>query len=93
MADENELQNPDDTSENRTNGVLVGIGVVVAVVLVLMGIGAIATATANPPAPSTCSTSCLVFLLVECPGNRTMNTCFGYSICGQPLHACGVNPP
>jgi hypothetical protein len=39
------------------------------------------------------STSCLIFVKTECPGNRVMGGCFGYSVCDQPVHTCGVDPP
>jgi len=93
VADD-DIRNPgDDTEDNRTNGIAIGIGVVVVVVLILMAAGAVYTQAANRPAPTTCSTSCLVFVKTECPGNRVMGGCFGYSVCDRPLHTCGVNPP
>lgn len=83
--------NEDDTGNNRQGGVLVGIGLVIVVVLIIMAAGAVYTQAASRPTPTTCSTSCLVFVKTECPGNRVMGGCFGYSVCSQPIHACGTD--
>lgn len=91
---DDEIRTPgDDTEDNRSNSIAIGIGVVVVIVLILMAAGAIYTQAASRPTPTTCSTSCLVFVKTECPGNRVMGGCFGYSVCDQPVHTCGVNPP
>jgi hypothetical protein len=81
----------DDTGNNRQSGVLVGVGLVIVIALIFMAAGAVYTQAASPPSPTTCSTSCLIFVKTECPGNRGMGMCFGYSVCSEPIHACGVD--
>lgn len=83
-----------DPTQRQNNGVAIGVGLVVAVLVVVCLVGAIYTAAAsNPPGATMCSTTCLGFVRLECPGARPMGGCFAISVCDQPVHMCGINPP
>jgi len=81
-----------DNTQNANKGTAVSVGVVVGILVTVCVIGWIYTAAkSNDPGVKTCSTSCIGFLKFECPGGRYMGTCFGVSVCDQPVHTCGVN--
>ena len=100
MADD-----PDDSVDSE--GGITGVDAfylffawVVSAFVISLAVGLIAGAASPPPVsspsstrPPQCSTSCSLFLRWECPGNRFMGTCFGFSACDQPIHACGTDPP
>lgn len=93
MASDNDPENTrDDQPDDSRGGLTFVIAVVAAVLVVIFGVVLIGGATASRPAPNMCSTSCAGFWKFECPGNRPMGTCFGVSVCSQPVHACGTNP-
>jgi hypothetical protein len=83
---------PDNTEKTNYGTAAVGWGTAF-VLLILLGAGWLYTHfKQNDPGVRTCSTSCISFLEFECPGGRYMGTCFGvWSICSDPVHACGVN--
>lgn len=74
---------------------VIGVIILVAVILIPTIIGGILRAYHTPPPPGTtsCSTTCLGFLRMECPGNREMGFCLGIQVCDPPTHACGTDPP
>jgi len=84
---------PDDPGTNRTGTVAVSIGAAVAAFVILLLVFALYTACAGHPAPGMCSTTCVVFVKLECPGDRSMGLCAGVYLCDQPVHRCGANPP
>jgi hypothetical protein len=84
---------PDQDNTQASNvGTAVSVGFVVLVVVAVCVAGWIYTdTTKNDPGVTTCSTSCLGFIKLGCPGGRYMGTCFGISVCGSPTHTCGVD--
>jgi hypothetical protein len=94
MADD-DIREPDpDPTENRNKGVATGaLFAVIVIGLVLLGTVIYTAAKQNDPAVTTCSTTCAGFTRWECPGARFMGGCLGVSVCDQPVHACGTNPP
>lgn len=86
----------EDESESSRNsfgtGILIAI-VTIIVILFIVGGALRAFPTPVPPGTPSCSTTCVGFLRMECPGNREMGFCLGLKVCEPPTHACGVNPP
>lgn len=86
----------DDTDEGSGGPfVVVVVAVIVSIFAVLGFIGGWLSSHPFPPpaGTTTCSTTCMGFLRLECPGNRLMGLCLGISVCESPTHACGVDPP
>lgn len=86
----------DDESESSRNSLgWIGVLIAVAIIVIPAFIGGYlrANPTPVPAGTASCSTTCLGFLRMECPGNREMGFCLGISVCDPPTHACGVNPP
>jgi len=87
---------------DRDQGTKAGEGsfVIISVITALFAISLVVALVAGAGSPPStqgsskpqCSTSCSFFLRWECPGNRFMGTCFGFSACDQPIHDCGTNP-
>jgi hypothetical protein len=87
----------DDNGSNTGNAfgpIFWVISVVIAIAVIAAAVVAIASSGTPPPPTDAkqCSTSCAVFVKLECPGDRVMGTCFGISACEAPMHACGTNP-
>lgn len=93
---------PDDDPRDDAEGessrgsfALIMVAVIVTVVTVFAFIGGMLGSRPFPPPPdtTTCGTTCMGFVRLECPGNRMMGLCFGVSVCDRPTHVCGVDPP
>lgn len=91
---------PDDTRDDEGgdggNGTEIAVAVVaVAVVVItiasLVGLFKSFDKKPVPPATTVCFEACYGFVKLECPGDRLMGACFGFSGCGGNPHPCGKN--
>jgi hypothetical protein len=84
-----EAPGPDNTE--KANRGTAGVGFLVAIVFGIFVLsGWLYTAfKQNDPGVQTCSTTCLGFIRLECPGGRYMGVCLGAAVCDQPIHQCG----
>jgi hypothetical protein len=98
MANDDNIPHDDDDGQGGGDigpatwiilGTILGLWAVTTVVAWI----ADATASKSSEPEKECSTSCALFLRWECPGNRYMGGCFGASVCAEPRHPCGTNPP
>ena len=94
-SDDDDLREiPEDPETKQNKGIATGVGFAVVVLgLFLLGTVIYTAASSNPPGVTTCTTTCAGLTRWECPGARFMGGCFGISVCGLPVHPCGVNPP
>jgi hypothetical protein len=94
-----EDDDPRDDEEGESSsgsgfaGILIAVFVTVIVIFATVGGFLGAYPFDPPPGTTTCSTTCMGFVRLECPGNRMMGLCFGISVCDRPTHTCGIDPP
>jgi hypothetical protein len=80
---------PDNIQKTNTGAAGVGFAVAIIVGVFILSGWLYTAFKQNDPGVVTCSTSCLAFIRLECPGGRYMGVCFGATVCDQPVHACG----
>lgn len=93
-----EPEDPGDDGEGSSSGDAYGTFVLVAAFVLLTVLATIGGALGAfsfdpPPGTTTCSTTCMGVVRLECPGNRMMGLCFGIAVCDRPTHSCGIDPP